>query len=47
MHDELVSNTIVATSVNLGPSTMVVKVAKWPPSVERTLKDWEGASARP
>lgn len=46
IHDELVSNAIAATSVSLGPSTMVIKPAKMPPSVQRVLDNWAGVGMR-
>ena len=39
-YDELASNTIIATTVSLGPSTLVVKAAGWPPTVKRDVDLW-------
>jgi hypothetical protein len=39
-YDELASNTIIATTVALGPSTLVVKAAGWPPTVKRDVDLW-------
>lgn len=47
IHDELVSNAIAATSVSLGPSSMVIKAAKRPESVQRVFDIWEGKGYRP
>jgi hypothetical protein len=46
MHDELVSNAIAATSVSLGPASMVIKPAKMPPSVQRVFDAWAGVGMR-
>jgi len=46
MHDELVSNAIAATTVSLGPSSMVIKAAKRPPSVQRVFDAYKGQGYR-
>jgi len=38
--DELSTGAIAATSVHLGASTMVIKAAKRPPSVQRVIDTW-------
>jgi hypothetical protein len=45
IYDELVSGTIIATSVSLGPSTLVVKPADYPPSVKRVFASWTNVGA--
>lgn len=46
MHDELVSNAIAASTVSLGASSMVIKPAKMPPSVQRVFDNWAGVGYR-
>lgn len=40
IYDELAAGAIAATSVSLGASTMVIKAAKRPPSVQRVIDRW-------
>lgn len=40
IYDELTTGAIAATSVSLGASTMVIKSAKRPPSVQRVIEKW-------
>lgn len=47
IYDELTAGVIAATSVTLGNSTMVVKAAKRPPSVQRVIDAYEGKAMRP
>jgi hypothetical protein len=47
IYDELASGAIAATSVSLGASTMVIKTAKRPPSVQRVIDNWAGKGFRP
>jgi hypothetical protein len=46
IHDELVANAIAASTVSLGPSTMVIKPSAYPASVKRVLDSWSGAGMR-
>lgn len=46
IHDELVSNAIAATTVSVGPMSMVVKATAYPPSVKRVLDTWSGKGMR-
>lgn len=46
IYDELTTGAIAATSVSLGPSSMVIKPSKYPPSVQRVMDAWAGAAYR-
>lgn len=41
IYDELATGAIAASSVSLGASTMVIKAAKRPPSVQRVIDRWQ------
>jgi hypothetical protein len=40
IYDEYGAGAIAASSVSIGPSTMVIKAANWPPSVKRVIDAW-------
>lgn len=46
IHDELVSNAVAAATVSLGPSSMVIRAAKVPQSVQAVIDGWAGAGMR-
>jgi hypothetical protein len=46
IYDELAANAIAATTVSLGPSSMVIKAATRPPSVQRVIDSWAASGYR-